>query len=258
VAVNVTVRLFASYREAVGASQVELPLPEDADGAALWTALVERYPGLRRLPPPSGYAVNDEYVSGNRSLRGAGEVALIPPVSGGMEPAGEGSTAEPAGTAAAAAGVGPERAGAAVWIALTDEPISTDRVLEAVADRRAGAVVLFLGVVRDNARGRRVAHLLYEAYEALARRELDKIAAAVLVRWPVTRVAIVHRTGRLGVGEPSVAVAVSAPHRVEAFEAGRYMIDTLKQTVPIWKKEVWEGGAAWVGGEDHAAAKPTG
>jgi molybdopterin synthase catalytic subunit len=106
--------------------------------------------------------------------------------------------------------------------------------------------VLFLGVVRDNARGRRVDHLVYEAYEALARRELEKITAAVLERWPVTRLAIVHRTGRLGVGEPSVAVAVSAPHRQAAFEAGRYMIDTLKQTVPVWKKEVWEGGAAWV------------
>ena len=230
-AVNVRVRLFASYREAVGASQVELPLPEDADGAALWSALVDRYPGLRALPRPAGYAVDDEYVSGNRPLRGAGEVALIPPVSGG--------------------------AGAAV-IELTTAPISTDRVLQAVADPRAGAVVLFLGVVRDNARGRRVDHLIYEAYEALARRELEKIAAVVCARWPVTRLAIVHRTGRLAVGEPSVAVAVSAPHRQAAFEAGRYMIDTLKQTVPIWKKEVWEGGAAWVGTEEHAAPRRTG
>lgn len=225
---NIKVRLFASYREAVGASQVELPLHDDADGAALWTALVARYPGLRTLPPPSGYAIDDEYVSGNRPLRGAGEVALIPPVSGGADPV--------------------------VTLELTDEPISADRVLRAVADPRAGAVLLFLGVVRDNARGRRVNHLIYEAYEALARRELAKIAAAVTARWPVTGLAIVHRTGRLGVGEPSVAVAVSAPHRGEAFEAGRYTIDTLKQTVPIWKKEVWEGGAGWVGVERPAAA----
>lgn len=236
-AVNVTVRLFASYREAVGASQIQLPLADDADGAALWSALVARYPGLRTLPPPAGYAIDDEYVSGNRPLRGAGEVALIPPVSGGA--------GEPDGGPAARSTV----------IELTDAPISTDRVLRAVADPRAGAVVLFLGVVRDNARGRRVDHLIYEAYEALARRELEKIAAAATARWPVTRVAIVHRTGRLGVGEPSVAVAVSAPHRGEAFEAGRYMIDTLKQTVPIWKKEVWEGGAAWIGTEGHAAPK---
>lgn len=225
-AVKIKVRLFASYREAVGASQVELPLHDDADGAALWAALVARYPGLGTLPPPSGYAIDDEYVSGNRPLRGAGEVALIPPVSGGDDPA--------------------------IVVELTAGPISTDRILRAVADPRAGAVVLFLGVVRDNARGRRVDHLIYEAYEALARRELERIAATVTQRWPVTRIAIVHRTGRLGVGEPSVAVAVSAPHRGEAFEAGRYTIDTLKQTVPIWKKEVWEGGAAWIGAEAPA------
>jgi len=228
VAVKIKVRLFASYREAVGASQVELPLHDDADGAALWTALVARYPGLRTLPPPSGFAINDEYVTGNRPLRGAAEVALIPPVSGGDA--------------------------GAVTVELTGGPISTDRVLRAVADPRAGAVVLFLGVVRDNARGRRVDHLVYEAYETLARREMAKIAATVTERWPVTRIAIVHRTGRLGVGEPSVAVAVSAPHRGDAFDAGRYTIDTLKQTVPIWKKEVWEGGAAWIGAEHPAPA----
>lgn len=222
------VRLFASYREAVGAPQVELPLPDDADGAALWTALVARYPSLGTLPPPSGFAIDDEYVSGNRPLRGAAEVALIPPVSGG---------------------------GPAITIELTEGPISTDRVLAAVADPRAGAVVLFLGVVRDNARGRRVDHLVYEAYEALARRELEKIAGTLTARWPIARVAISHRTGRLAVGETSVAVAVAAPHRAEAFEAGRFAIDTLKQTVPIWKKEVWEGGAAWIGAEQPAASR---
>lgn len=221
---NIKVRLFASYRDAVGASQIELPLRDDADGAALWAALVARYAALRTLPAPSGYAIDDHYVSGNRPLRGAAEVALIPPVSGG-------------------------RGDAVLTVELTDAPISADNVLRAVADSRAGAVVLFLGVVRDNARGRRVDHLIYEAYDVLARRELDKIAATVAERWSVTRVAIVHRTGRLGVGETSVAVAISAPHRDEAFEAGRYAIDTLKQTVPIWKKEVWEGGAAWVGAE---------
>ncbi len=110
-------------------------------------------------------------------------------------------------------------------------------------------VVLFLGVVRDNARGRRVEYLTYEAYVTLARREMEKIANAVRERWAITRVAIVHRTGRLSVGEVSVAIAVSAPHRGAAFEAGRYAIDTLKQTVPIWKKEVWEGGEAWIDAE---------
>jgi molybdopterin synthase catalytic subunit len=122
-------------------------------------------------------------------------------------------------------------------------------VLAEVADPAAGGIVLFLGVVRDNARGRRVQHLTYEAYDVVARRELERIAVAAGERWPITRVAIAHRTGRLGVGETSVAVAVSAPHRAAAFEAARYCIDTLKLTVPIWKKEVWDGGAEWIGAE---------
>jgi molybdopterin synthase catalytic subunit len=134
---------------------------------------------------------------------------------------------------------------------LQSGPISTDDLLGRVRDPRAGAVVLFLGTVRQNARNdQRIVHLEYEAYEALARREMERIAHQIAERWPALGVAIVHRTGRLGVGEISVAVAVSSPHRKDAFEAGKYAIDTLKVTVPIWKKEVWEGGAAWVGADD--------
>ncbi len=228
---KVTVRLFASYREAVGSPVVEIPLEDGAGGRALWAALVARYPALASLPAPAGYAVNDEYVHEPRPFRESDRVALIPPVSGG-------SNDRPP------------------LLELTGRPISVDRLLREAADPRAGAIVLFLGVVRDNARGLRVKHLTYEAYEALARRELERIAAAIAARWPVTRVAIVHRTGRLEVGEASVAIAVSAPHRAEAFEAGRFAIDTLKQTVPIWKKEVWEGGEAWVGAAPPQRARP--
>lgn len=229
--VNVTVRLFASYREAVGSPLVEIPLEEGAGKEALWAALVARYPTLASLPAPTGYAVNDEYAPNPGPFRESDEIALIPPVSGGTEaPASRSALRPPV-------------------IELTDRPIPVDRLLRDVADPEAGAVVVFLGVVRDNARGRRVKFLTYEAYEGMARRECERIAATVQARWPVTRVVIVHRTGRLEIGETSVAIAVSAPHRAEAFEAGRYAIDTLKQTVPIWKKEVWEGGEAWVGSE---------
>jgi molybdopterin synthase catalytic subunit/molybdopterin converting factor small subunit len=228
-AVRLTVRLFASYREAVGAPVVELHLDGGARVETLWPALVARYPSLARLPAPSGYAVNDEYVVGPRELLDGEEVALIPPVSGGASP-------DPAAEVQAP------------YVEITPEPISVDRLLREVADPGAGAVVVFLGVVRGHTRGRPVQHLTYEAYDALARRELQRIAAAITERWPVVRrVAIAHRTGRLGVGETSVAVAVSAPHRPEAFDAARFAIDTLKKTVPIWKKEVWEGGEAWVG-----------
>ncbi len=221
-------RLFASYRDAVGAATVELALERGSRGQTVWTTLLSRYPALARLPEPSGYAVNDEYVDGGRVLAENDEVALIPPVSGGVNGDGPRSPA---------------------LIEITDGPIELDRVLREVADPRSGAVVLFLGVVRDNARGRRVDHLQYEAYETLARREMETIAATIASRWPGTRVAMVHRTGHLQVGEASVAVSVSAPHRAEAFEAARFAIDTLKRTVPIWKKEVWEGGEAWVGAE---------
>lgn len=203
---------------------MEVALKDGDRGPAVWAALVARFPALARLPSPSGYAVNDEYVDAAQVLREHDEVALIPPVSGG-----------------ATTGL--------VLIEIGDHPVQVDRLLAAVADPRAGAVVLFLGVVRDNARGRRVDHLQYEAYERLARREMEKIAGSIAERWPGARIAIAHRTGRLKVGETSVAISVSAPHRAEAFEAARFGIDTLKQTVPIWKKEIWEGGEAWVGAE---------
>ena len=225
---KVRVRLFASYREAVGSPAVDLAVDEAGGGQAVWAALVAQYPALARLPAPSGYAVNDEYVDGLRPLRENDEVALIPPVSGGED---RSRTPRPA------------------VIEITAGAIPIDRALSVVADPAAGAVVLFLGVVRDNARGQRVTRLEYEAYETLARREIEKIAATIASRWPVTRVAIIHRTGPVKVGEASVVVSVSAPHRAEAFEAARFAIDTLKLTVPIWKKEIWESGEAWVGAE---------
>ncbi len=254
--VNIKVRLFASYREAIGRAVVELPIEPDTDGPALWASLVARYPLLASLPAPSGYAVNDEYVQIPRPFRESDEVALIPPVSGGdgRPPAPEPTAGmSEAGTGRHAAGTppaAPQTPGThAPLVTVTDAAVSVDRLLADVADPGAGGIVLFLGVVRDNARGRRVQYLMYEAYETLARRELERIAAQAAQRWAVTRVAIAHRTGHLGVGEISVAIAVSAPHRAEAFEAARFCIDTLKLTVPIWKKEVWEGGAEWIGAE---------
>lgn len=114
--------------------------------------------------------------------------------------------------------------------------------LEKVKHPQAGAVVLFLGTVRDNNSGRRIKFLEYEAYQAMALREMERVAGEAQRRWPLLGIAVVHRLGRLNVGEISVAIAVSSAHRKDAFEAGRFAIDTLKQTVPIWKKDVWEGG----------------
>lgn len=218
--VRVRVRLFAAYREAVGSPEVPVELVGGACVREAWERLVQLHPALGRLPGPS-FAVDDRYVPPDHPLREGDEVTLIPPVSGGS-----------------------------VHVALVDGPIRTEELLGRVRHPHAGAVVLFLGTVRDNAQGPRVLHLDYEAYERLALGEMQRIAQEVMQRWPVAAVAMEHRTGRLEVGEVSVAVAVSAAHRRDAFEAGRYAIDTLKVRVPIWKKEVWEGGSRWVGSEE--------
>jgi len=142
----------------------------------------------------------------------------------------------------------------AVLVAVSAEPIDAAALLEFVSDPECGAVVLFLGTVRNHSEGKTdVSHLEYEAYDGVVEAKLAEIASEAAQRWPVSRVAVVHRVGSLGVGESSVAVAVSSPHRADAFEAGRYLIDELKRRVPIWKKEHWPGGAEWVR-EDHEHA----
>src|SRR5262249_28013297 len=131
--------------------------------------------------------------------------------------------------------------------ALTHEPIAIDALLAAVAHRGAGAVVTFMGTTRNENVGRRVTRLEYEAYERMAVREMRQLAAEARRRWPLRRVAMVHRLGVVPVGEASVAIAVSAGHRREAFEACHWLIDRLKEIVPIWKKEHFRGGRVWIG-----------
>jgi molybdopterin synthase catalytic subunit len=139
---------------------------------------------------------------------------------------------------------------------LTDQPIDLNEVVAAVADPGAGAIATFLGVTRNHNQGRDVTLLEYEAYPGMAEQEMERIGAEVARRWPACRVAMVHRTGPVGLGETSVAIAVSAPHRPDAFAACRFAIDRLKDTVPIWKKEHFVGGDVWIGQccADHAGA----
>lgn len=129
---------------------------------------------------------------------------------------------------------------------LQSEPISTDELLEAVRGDRNGAVALFLGTVRDHNRGRSVEYLEYHAYEEMAQEQLRRLADQAGERWDFGSVAVAHRTGRLGIGEISVAVAVGAPHRADALAACKFLIDELKRSVPIWKKEVFDGGEVWI------------
>lgn len=130
---------------------------------------------------------------------------------------------------------------------LTDEPIVLDELLAAVADPKAGAVVVFIGMTRDNNEGRNVERLEYEAYAGMAERELDKIAQEARTRWPIAQLAVIHRTGVVPIGMASVVIAVASAHRGDAFSAARFTIDRLKEVVPIWKKEFFEGGAIWIG-----------
>ena len=233
----ISVRAFASYREAIGAPSVRLEVPAGSTPGQVWDRLLGRYPRLAGLPRPHAFAINEEYVQEGYALRERDELVLLPPESGGAPKSTRPTQAtQPTQSTAES-------------VELTDRAIDVNALLKKVSHPKAGAVVLFLGTVRDNDRGRHVKFLEYEAYQPMALREMNRVVEEARRRWPLLGIAIVHRLGHLDVGDISVAIAVSSGHRKEAFEAGRYAIDTLKQTVPIWKKEVWDSGEAWIGSE---------
>ena len=214
---RITVKLFGALREQAGSGEVPLDLPDGAPAAAVLEALAGRLPALAALGSRVVVSVNPAVVRGDRPLAEGDEVALLPPVSGG-----------------------------APGCTLSSDPLDPDEVTRRVAGPDTGGLVTFVGTVRAESRGHAIRRLEYEAYPGMAEREMEKIAEEAARRWPGTRVAIAHRVGVLEVGEAAVVVAAAAPHRAEAFEACRFAIDTLKQTVPIWKKEVAEDGAWWV------------
>jgi len=233
----ISVRAFASYREAIGAHSVKLEVSEGTTPTEVWDRLVGRYPRLVGLPKPHAFAINEEYVEESYALRERDELVLIPPVSGGASKSSQSSQSsqspQPSET----------------WVELAENVIDVNSVLTRVSHPQAGGVVIFLGTVRDNSRSRHVKFLEYEAYKPMAIKEMNRVAEEARRRWPLLGIAIMHRLGHLEIGDISVAIAVSSEHRKEAFEAGRYAIDSLKQTVPIWKKEVWDAGEAWIGSE---------
>ncbi len=141
---------------------------------------------------------------------------------------------------------------------VTEEPIQLEELFQKVVRREAGAVTTFVGTVRELTHGRRTLYLQYEAYESMALRQMEQIVKEMKERWPVVAVAMAHRLGRLEISDIAVAIAVSSPHRPEAYEANRYAIERIKQIVPIWKKEHWEDGEEWVGNQQGTTAYPTG
>jgi molybdopterin converting factor subunit 1 len=217
---QVSVLFFGVLREAIGAKELAVALPEDASVAMLRRLLADTQPAFAPLAGRLRVAVNREFAGDDRSLVAGDEIAFLPPVSGGSP-----------------------------RCTLSDRPLDADAVAARVAGADAGGVVTFVGAVRDHARGRAIRHLEYEAYPAMALDEMEKICEAAERRWPGTRVAIAHRVGHLAIGELAVVVVAAAPHRAEAFDACRFAIDTLKETVPIWKKEVATDGEYWV--DDH-------
>jgi MoaE-MoaD fusion protein len=207
--VRVTVKLFAGLRERAGWKEREL------DGVE---RVADVWPALELGAEPEGllYAVNREYADVGRALADGDEVALIPPVSGGV-------------------------------FRLQAEPLSLEAVVDEVRADRAGAIATFVGTTRVQSRGRTVLHLDYEAYEEMAEQVMSEIAEELKSRYDLCEIAIHHRTGRVDIGEASVVIAVSAPHRQDALAACKDAIDTLKERVPLWKKEVYEGGKEWIG-----------
>jgi molybdopterin synthase catalytic subunit len=206
---SVHVKLFAGLRERAGWSEREVDRVDRV--ADVWPAL-----GLGDEPQGLLYAVNKEYAERDRPLADGDEVALIPPVSGGA-------------------------------FRLTEDPLSLDAVVDEVRSNSAGAIAIFIGTTRVQSRGRTVLHLDYEAYEEMAEQVMAQIAADLKRRYDLGEIAIHHRTGRVEIGEASVVIAVSAPHRQDALAACKDAIDTLKEQVPLWKKEFYEGGEEWIG-----------
>ena len=230
---EVSLRLFAGLHDLVGRRDIRIDLRDGATVNDLKERIAAEFPNVRPLLTTLVCAIDDEYVAADHALHDGAEVALIPPVSGGARQA-------PVETE-------PFR--------ITFEPLEAQALVDLVRRDESGAVALFYGVVRNHSEGRDVERLEYEAHESMALKKMREVAAATKDRFAaISDVGIWHRIGVLEIGETSLLVAVASPHRKEAFEACHWAVDRVKEVVPVWKKEHWRGGAAWV--EGHAIQQP--
>ncbi|MGA8213463.1 MAG: molybdopterin converting factor subunit 1 [Candidatus Sulfotelmatobacter sp.] len=220
VLMRVRVLFFGGLKDLAGKASDLLELPDGASVRDVLAHYLSEVPRMRESMSSLAVAVNQEYAGAETKLKSDDEVALLPPVSGGSG-----------------------------YASLVRNPIDTRGVLERIKRGEDGAAVVFEGVVRNQTRGRRTLYLEYEAYEEMALRRMEGLAEQALKQFQVREVALVHRLGRLEIGETSVLIVVASAHRAAAFEAGRWLIDTLKSKVPIWKKEYFEDGAVWADGE---------
>jgi MoaE-MoaD fusion protein len=221
---RVRILVFGILKDLIPESVTSLELPAGSCVQDLLDRYSQSFAGRDELWRALAVAVNLEYVPANHALREGDEVALLPPVSGG---AGD----------------------LAPHVSLVRERIDAHRTVTGLERPEDGALVIFDGMVRNNTRGRRTLYLIYEAYEEMALTQMRALAVKAMADFAIRNVAIVHRLGRIEVGESSVLIAVASAHRAAAFDACRWLIDTLKKTVPIWKKEHFEDGAVWADGE---------
>jgi molybdopterin synthase catalytic subunit/molybdopterin converting factor small subunit len=224
---RVRVLFFGQLKDIVGLAQDEAELSEGARVEDLFKRYGERFPKLAEFQPSVAASVNQQYAPWRKPLAPDDEVAFLPPVSGGGHLA---TVTED-------------------LVRLVRAPINPKEIVDGFKAPEDGALVVFEGFVRNNFKGRATQYLVYEAYETMACAKMREIGSQMREKFAIHRIAIIHRLGRLEIGETSVLIAVSSPHRAAAFDACRYGIDTLKRTVPIWKKEHFVGGAVWAEGE---------
>jgi molybdopterin converting factor subunit 1 len=233
---QVRVLFFGVLKDLAGRGCDLLNLPEHATLGDVFMHYEELTPRLAELAASIAISVNQEFAEPDSKLKEGDEIAFLPPVSGGL-----------------ADSEGDVHARVRRYSSIVCEKIDISAVLDKLKQPADGATVVFEGVVRDNTRGRRTLYLDYEAYEAMALKQMDALAEQALQQFPIRDVAMVHRLGRLEIGEASVLIVVASAHRAAAFDACRWLIDTLKRTVPIWKKEYFEDGAVWADGEPFPA-----
>lgn len=229
--ITVRVLFFGAARDAAGHAEIDVALNSPANTESARLQILSKYPDLQRFGNSLLFAVNQEYAQPEREIHDGDELALFPPVSGGS------------------AGVLYASASDQDFFELTTNPINVGTIARRVVLPECGATVTLDGYAREWTRGRRTLYLVYEAYEPMAVSEMKRLGAQAHEKFDIAHIGIVHRTGRLEIGETSVVIAVSAPHRRAAFEACEWAIRELKRTVPIWKKEVFADGEIWVEGE---------
>ncbi len=258
---KVHVKFFAIFREYVGLKEDWAEVEPGTTVEQLWLKYAEHAKNPRVANIRAAYSVNQRLAKPDTALQGGEEVGFLPPVSGGAT----GRAVRPSGrtrpgvkkiarsTKRASNG---RQAPAAKNSLVTSRKLSLDALIKQVEHPGAGGIVTFIGVVRDNAHDRSVKFLEYEAYDELAEKTLEQIGQEVQARWPDARLALAHRTGHLDIGEASVMIAASAPHRAEAFAACRYAIERIKVILPVWKKEFASADEYWVEGPVAGEASP--